>query len=101
MDGEEETDEQRARRLARKAKLDQAFEDYITDMVNTGDMMPGIMVGWIAGVQVTHFEADGFDRDGFLVEDRLNMNVYLARGVADATAERFQQRASGYYDGDS
>ena len=94
--------DEKERREARKAKLDEAFEEYIRDMVNAGDMDPGVLVGWTAGLMVTHFEEDGKDRDGLLVEDKPNMNVFLARGVADATAERFQQNATGWYDdGDS
>ena len=93
-----ETKEQKARRMARKAKLDEAFQEYIRDMLKNGDIEPGILVAWVAGMQITHFGEDGEDRDGMIAEDKPGMNVFLARGVADATAERFQQTATGFYD---
>lgn len=88
----------KARRLARKAKLDAAFDEYMQDMMSSGDAPSGVLVGWIAGLQVMHFGEDGTDSDGILIEEKPNMNTFLARGVADATAERFQQNATGWYD---
>lgn len=93
------TPEQKARMVARKAKLDAAFEEYVQDMMSTGDAPSGgVLVGWIAGLQIMHFGEDGVDSDGILTEEKPNMNTFLARGVADATAERFQQNATGWYD---
>lgn len=86
------------RRKVRGAKLDAAFEEYVRDMVNTGDMPPGILSGWVAGISVVHFDPSGSDTDGILTESTPNMNSFLARGVADATAERFGQVASGFFE---
>lgn len=88
------------RRKARQAKLDAVVDDYIRDMINHGDMPAGIVGGWVCGISVVHFSPDGTDSDGLLVENQPNLNTFLARGVADATAERFQQQATGYYEDD-
>ena len=90
--------EAEARRKARKMKLDDAFQEYVRDLINSGDMEPGMLIGWVAGMAFTHFGEDGEDRDGIMTEDAPNMNVFLARGLVDATAERFGQTASGFYD---
>lgn len=83
------SDEKEQRIKARGAKLDAAFEEYVRDLVNTGDMEPGHLVGWVAGINIVHFEEDGSDRDGIMVESTPNINTFLARGLSDATAEIF------------
>ncbi len=90
--------EQKARRLARQTKMEEAVEEYIRDMVNNGDMPPGVLSGFVCGMSVVHFDPSGSDEDGIVVETTRNMNGFHARGVADATAERMQQSASGFYD---
>lgn len=87
---------QAARQKARNSKLDDAFGEYVRDMVDSGDMPPGIMIGWIAGVAVSHYHEDGSESDGMFVESTRGLNNFMSRGLSESTAEVFADQAGGW-----
>jgi hypothetical protein len=85
--------------LKAKAKLDQAVREYIAECAEAWEEPEprGMVVGWTMGVALTKFGSEG-DEDMLMIESSPGLNNYMARGVADATAESFQLQASGYGD---
>lgn len=81
-----------------KAKLDTAIHEYLAEVSAAWkNDNPGIVVGWTLGIGLTRFEEDG-EEDNLMIESSPGINNYLARGIADATAESFQAQASGWGD---
>ena len=89
-----------AARKARREKLDQAVLDYIQDGVETGDFEPGgIVVGWVMGIAVSRVTDEG-EFDNNLIESNPGINNFMARGLADATAEVFANQSTAVYSPD-
>ena len=87
-------------RKARREKLDQAVRDYIQDGVETGDFSPGgIVVGWVMGIAISRVTDEG-EFDNHLVESNPGINNFMARGLADATAEAFAYQSTAAYSSD-
>lgn len=81
---------------AARSILDHAVRDYYTAVSEAwGNDNPGVLVGWTLGLGITRFEANG-EEDNLMIESSPGINNYLARGIADATAESFQAQASGW-----
>lgn len=79
-----------------KQALDEAVREYFDAVSEAWENdNPGYVVGWILGIGLTRME-DGDEEDNLMIESSPGMNNYLARGVADATAESFQAQASGF-----
>ena len=76
-------------------KLDQAVREYVTACTEAWGNEPAMVIGWTLGIGLTRFSADGED-DMLMIESAPGINNYLARGLADATAESFQAQASGW-----
>ncbi len=79
-----------------KAKLDEAVREYLREVSLAWENdNPGVIVGWVMGLGITRFEQGG-EEDNLMIESSPGINNYLARGIADATAESFQAQASGW-----
>lgn len=79
-----------------ESKLDQAIREYFDEVSKAWENdNPGMIVGWIAGMALTRIE-EGDEEDNLMIVSSPGINNYLARGVADATAESFQMQATGW-----
>lgn len=86
--------------MSAKRKLDKAVHEYVQECSEAWDNgNPGMIVAWTLGIALTRFEDDQED-DMLMIESAPGTNNYMARGVADATAESFQMQASGFGDMD-
>ena len=80
--------------------LDQAVRDYVETCAKEWKYeTPGMVIGWTLGIGLTRFDEEG-ESDSLMIESAPGTNNYLARGLADATAESFQLQASGFGDMD-
>ena len=79
-----------------EAKLDHAVREYFTEVSLAWENdNPGTLVGWTLGMALYRMEA-GDDEDNLMIASSPGLNNFMARGVADATAESFQAQASGW-----
>ena len=84
--------------MVSKRKLDQAVREYVQECATAWENdNPGMVIAWTLGVALTRFGEDG-EEDNLMIESAPGTNNYLARGLADATAESFQLQASGFGD---
>lgn len=85
------------RRTARRRKLDEAIREYMADFTDERGI-DGVVVGWILGVAHARYPEGGVEEDNLLIESTEGINNFLARGLADSTAESFASQAMGYSD---